>query len=120
MIKNSLLPIIKVGAQGALDFLLPEGLEYVGMELGLPPKTGRLIGNFIRQTIRHKTGFGKKEKLKPEPRGIKKYTSAYGGGKRMLSDKMKRRNDLVKKIMKEKGYKMIQASKYISEHKLDY
>jgi hypothetical protein len=102
MVKDSLLSILKVGAQGALDFILPEGLEYVGMELGLPPKTGRLIGNFIRQTIRHKTGFGKKEKLKPEPRGIKKYT----GGKKMLSDKMKRRNDLVKKIMREKGYKI--------------
>jgi hypothetical protein len=113
MIKESLLPIIKVGVQSALDFLLPEGLEYVGSELGLPSKTGRLIGNFIRQTIRHKTSFGKP---KPVPRGIKKYT----GGKRMLSDKMKRRNALVKKIMKEKGYKMIEASKYISKHKISY
>jgi hypothetical protein len=116
MVKNGLLPILKVGAQGVLDFVIPEGLEYVGAELGLPPKTGRLIGNFIRQTIRHKTGFGKKSKIQPEAKGIKQYT----GGKRVLSEKMKRRNNLIKKIMKEKGYNMIEASKYIANQKIAY
>lgn len=50
-------------------------------------------------------GSGKSDKKKP---------------KRKLSDKMKRRNVLLKKIMAEKGLKMIQASKYIKENNLEY
>lgn len=40
--------------------------------------------------------------------------------KRVATDKMKRRNILVKKIMKEKGLKMIEASKYIKQNNLTY
>ena len=40
--------------------------------------------------------------------------------KRQLSDKMKRRNVLLKKIMKEQNLKMIEASKFIKENNLEY
>lgn len=40
--------------------------------------------------------------------------------KRVATNKMKRRNALVKKIMKEQGLKMIQASKYIKDNNLTY
>ena len=40
--------------------------------------------------------------------------------KRQATDKMKRRNVLVKKIMKEKNMKMIEASKYIKQNNIEY
>jgi hypothetical protein len=47
-----------------------------------------------------------------------KITSKMGTGKSGGADGRKKRADLVKKIMKEKGLKMIEASKYVKEHKL--
>ena len=58
--------------------------------------------------------------------------SSFGGGisaggvsagkkpKRVPTEKMTRRNDLIKKIMKEKGMNLPQASKHIKEAKLPY
>ena len=58
--------------------------------------------------------------------------SSFGGGmsaggisagkkpKRPVSDKMKNRNELIKKLMKEKGMNLPQASKHIKEAKLTY
>ena len=58
--------------------------------------------------------------------------SSYGGGtsaggisagkrpKRPVSDKTKNRNELIKKLMKEKGMNLPQASKHIKEAKLTY
>ena len=43
-----------------------------------------------------------------------------GGGMSGGADKRKARAELVKKIMKEKGLKMIQASSYIKQHGLAY
>jgi hypothetical protein len=60
--------------------------------------------------------LAKKSKIQLEAKGIKQYT----GGKRVLSEKMKRRNNLIKKIMKEKGYNMIKASQYIANQKIAY
>jgi len=49
-------------------------------------------------------------------------TGAYEGQGRMVGgakpDGRKKRAEIVKKIMKEKGLKMIEASKYVKEHKL--
>ena len=44
--------------------------------------------------------------------------SEVGKGKSGGADGRKKRADIVKKIMKEKGMKMIEASKYVKEHKL--
>ncbi len=44
---------------------------------------------------------------------------AVGAG-RTITDKMRRRSALVKEIMKSKGLKLGQASKYIKEHNLEY
>ena len=59
------------------------------------------------------------------PTPDKKYD--YKGGakpnpkkKRVLSDKMKRRSQVVKKIMKEKGLKLIEASKYVKANNIPY
>ena len=56
---------------------------------------------------------------------LKKYD--YKGGakpkpkkKRVLSDKMRRRAAAVKKIMKEKGLKLIEASKYVKANNIPY
>lgn len=43
-----------------------------------------------------------------------------GKGKRQQTDKMKRRLALIKKLMKEEGMGMIQASKYIKANNLEY
>ena len=43
-----------------------------------------------------------------------------GGSKRRMSDKMKRRGALVKKVMKEKGLSLAQASKYVKEKNMKY
>ena len=40
--------------------------------------------------------------------------------KRVLSEKQKRRNALVKKVMKETGLSLPKASKYIKEHNMQY
>jgi hypothetical protein len=112
-------PIARVVGSTALDVILPEGIEYIGREFGLPDHTGKIIGSFIRQAIRAKTGFGKdvEPKPKPMPKGVKEYT---GGKKRQPSARMSQRNILVKKIMKEKGLSLPQASKYVKEHNLSY
>ena len=43
-----------------------------------------------------------------------------GGSKRRMSDKMKRRGALVKKVMKEKGLSLAAASKYVKEKNMKY
>jgi hypothetical protein len=45
-------------------------------------------------------------------------TDKTGKGKSGGADGRKKRAEIVKKIMKEKGMKMIEASKYVKEHKL--
>lgn len=59
------------------------------------------------------------EKLAMEIKGVKD-KAKKGKGKKKMSDKMRRRSALVKKIMKEKGLKMIDASKHIKKHNLKY
>jgi hypothetical protein len=120
-------PIARVIGSTALDVILPTGAEAIGREFGLPEHTGRVLGSLLRETIRMKTGLGKpqtKPDIKPMPKplpqafkGVKKYT---GGSKRKVSDKMVRRNQLVKKIMKEQGKSLRDASSYIKEHNLSY
>ena len=44
--------------------------------------------------------------------------SGLRGKGRKVSDKMKKRGDLIKKLMKEKKLSLAEASKYIKEHKL--
>jgi len=46
--------------------------------------------------------------------------SSMSGGKRKASDKMKKRAELVKKIMKERGVKLAEASKIIKAENLSY
>lgn len=85
------------------------------------------VGGPVGVMAKKALGFGKKqdeqdkedEKLAMEIKEIKD-KSKKGKGKKKMSDKMRRRSALVKKIMKEKGLKMIEASKYIKKHNLKY
>jgi hypothetical protein len=43
-----------------------------------------------------------------------------GGKKRVISEKMKRRNELIKKIMRERNCSLPKASKIIAEEKMEY
>jgi hypothetical protein len=45
---------------------------------------------------------------------------AGGKKKKSLNPKMKKRMEMVKKIMKEKGLSMIEASKYIKSNGIKY
>ena len=51
---------------------------------------------------------------------ITKHKGSGAKKKRKVSDKMKRRNALIRKLMKEKGMKMTQASKHIKANNLKY
>jgi hypothetical protein len=58
------------------------------------------------------------EKLSQLKDKVDSLGSGVSGGKRKVTEKMRKRNELVKKIMREKGLKMIDASKYIKAHGL--
>lgn len=55
-----------------------------------------------------------------EPVKIEVETENVGCGVKRGKEAMKARGELIKKIMKEKGLKLMEASKYIKEHKLKY
>lgn len=59
----------------------------------------------------------KKDK-KGKGKNLSGMTNKTGMGKSGGADGRKKRSEIVKKIMKEKGMKMIEASKYVKEHKL--
>lgn len=76
----------------------------------------------------------KKEQTEPVPKAQMPSSTLAGMGKegtknegegkpkkkRVISDKIKRRNLVVKKIKEEKGLSLIEASKYVKEHNIEY
>lgn len=60
------------------------------------------------------------EEKKSVPKGRGKKGKGRGGGRRKISDKMKRRNILVKKLMKKHKISLIQASKKIKSENISY
>ena len=67
---------------------------------------GKGKSDALSEFIATHRGSGKKEKKQRKPR--------------KASDKMKRRSALIRKLMKEKGMKMTDASKHIKENNLIY
>ena len=79
---------------------------------------GTLAGQLAREGIRQTTGYGRKSKdvgvykggakAKPKPKPKGKPNS---GGRN-------RRNEIVKQVMKEKGFNLPTASRYVKENNL--
>jgi len=88
--------------------LLPVAIGALGQEFGVPMPVGMAVGNAIAkgalsQNVTGVKGSGKKPKV-----------IACGG----KSDGRAKRAEIVKKVMKEKGMKMIEASKYVKANGL--
>jgi hypothetical protein len=87
--------------------LLPLAVGALGQEFGVPMPVGMAVGNAIAkgalsENVTGVKGSGRKPKM-----------IACGAG-----DGRAKRAEIVKKVMKEKGLKMIEASKYVKAHGL--
>ena len=87
--------------------LLPVAIGALGQEFGVPMPVGMAVGTAIAKGALSKNvtgvnGSGRKPKM-----------IACGAG-----DGRAKRAEIVKKVMKEKGLKMIEASKYVKAHGL--
>jgi hypothetical protein len=72
---------------------------------GVPPR-GQLRGSYGGAKPKKESGSAKPREMKM---GMKKMEGGDG---------RKKRAEIVKRVMKEKGLKMIEASKYVKEHHL--
>ena len=85
--------------------LIPVAFEAVGAEFGVPPQISGAVGRVVARRALSEKNTG--------VRGGKKAVAC--GGK---ADGRQARALIVKRIMKEKGLKMIEASKYVKAHGL--
>lgn len=126
-----------------LDVAAPAIGTTLGTAVG-NPMLGAVVADVGKNVLKSMTGAGKKAKKEKKVKGIGIYSgddsepkkdvkpkkgkkvkvnlitesiNVMSGGK-MKSDKMRKRNELVKKIMKEKNMKLGEASKYVKENKL--
>lgn len=137
-IKNAVASVAKVAGPVILDFGIPAITTAVATHLGVPV-AGPVVGKIIRGAVKHLTGYGRKQPVKPmkRPAPMKKPmkrpapavlpddgVAEYMGGKRKapvkrkVGDKMAKRNALIRKLMSEKNLTLPMASKYIKEHNL--
>jgi len=91
--------------------LLPVAIGALGQEFGVPMPVGMAVGNAIAkgalsQNVTGVKGSGKKPKV------------IACGGLSGAKDGRAKRAEIVKKVMKEKGMKMIEASKYVKANGL--
>jgi hypothetical protein len=91
--------------------LLPVAFEAVGAEFGVPPVVSGVVGNVITKKLLSEKNTGVKGGKRGRPKKSKSCSpkSRSKGGSR---------GDIVKKVMKEKGLSLPQASKYVKEHGL--
>lgn len=85
---------------------LPLAVGALGQEFGVPMPVGMAVGRMITKGALSENVTGVKGGKKPK-------VIACGGG-----DGRAKRAEIVKKVMKEKGLKMIEASKYVKAHGL--
>ena len=95
---------------------IPLMFQAVGTELGIPPQVSGAVGRSVARHALSEKNTGVKGGKRGRPKKAdsdKKPKKATGkkGGREI-------RAQIVKKVMKEKGLKMIQASKYVKEHGL--
>ena len=96
-VAEKVAPVAKtVGVQLGRE-LLPVAFQAVGAEFGIPPQVSGAVGRVVTNRL-----------LSEKNTGVK-------GGK---VDGRKARALIVKQVMKEKGLKMIDASKYVKAHGL--
>ena len=114
-LKKKMKPYVSAG----LDAVVPGvgGLLGSVVEPGAGTVVGTLAGQLAREGICQQTGYGRnrdvgvykggaKARAKPKPK-----PKANSGGR-------KRRNEIVKKVMKEKGLSLPQASRYVKQNNL--
>lgn len=109
--KKDLGPMIEQHLSQGLDYAIPAICQAISSYYLGNGEIGKRVGEFIRLLIKERTGYGLKKEKRPY---------REGGGAKKLNPKMKRRNELVKKIMQQNGLSWIQASKYVKDNKIDY
>jgi hypothetical protein len=125
--------VLTKAASRGLDFAAPAVGSYVGALVG-QPTIGREIASAARKELKAQTGFGYSKKQLAEwnktGSGVKSggMTGVRSGGVALYegggvksggaTDKRKQRGEMIKKIMKEKGMNLAQASKYIKSNNL--
>lgn len=106
VLKEDVAPVAKsVGVHLGRE-LLPVAIGAVGQEFGVPLPVGEAVGRVVTRHALSEKNTGVKGGKKPK-------VIACGGG-----DGRAKRAEIVKKVMKEKGLKMIEASKYVKAHGL--
>lgn len=91
--------------------LLPVAFEAVGAEFGVPPVVSGVVGKVVADRLLSEKNTG----VKGGKRGRPKKSECSAPKKATKSGD---RGAIVKKVMKEKGLSLPQASKYVKEHGL--
>lgn len=108
-VAEKVAPVAKtVGVQLGRE-LLPVAFEAVGAEFGIPPQVSGAVGRVVANRLLSEKNTGVKG-------GKKEHTKVINCGGKV--DGRQARALIVKKVMKEKGLKMIDASKYVKAHGL--
>jgi hypothetical protein len=108
---NKVAPVAKeVGVHLGRE-LLPIAFEAVGTEFGVPPVVSGVVGNVVAKRLLSEKNTGVKGGKRGRP---KKSKSAVATKAKKSGD----RGAIVKKVMKEKGLNLPQASKYVKDHGL--
>lgn len=110
-VAEKVAPVAKsVGVQLGRE-LLPVAFQAVGAEFGIPPQVSGAVGRVITNRLLSEKNTGVKGGKKV---AVAKKVVASGG----KVDGRKARALIVKQVMKEKGLKMIDASKFVKAHGL--
>lgn len=108
---NKVAPVAKeVGVHLGRE-LLPVAFEAVGAEFGVPPVVSGVVGKVITDRLLSEKNTGVKGGKRGRP---KKSKSAVATKAKKSGD----RGAIVKRVMKEKGLNLPQASKYVKEYGL--
>lgn len=108
---NKVAPVAKeVGVHLGRE-LLPVAFEAVGTEFGVPPVVSGVVGRVVAKKLLSEKNTGVKGGKRGRP---KKSKSAVATKAKKSGD----RGAIVKKVMKEQGLNLPQASKYVKDHGL--
>jgi hypothetical protein len=108
-VAEKVAPVAKtVGVQLGRE-LLPVAFQAVGAEFGIPPQVSGAVGRVVTNRLLSEKNTGVKG-------GKKEHSKVINCGGKV--DGRQARALIVKQVMKEKGLKMIDASKYVKAHGL--
>ena len=117
-VAEKVAPVAKsVGVQLGRE-LLPVAFEAVGAEFGIPPQVSGAVGRVVANRLLSEKNTGVKGGMNRAKKcgGGKEHTKVINCGGKV--DGRQARALIVKQVMKEKGLKMIDASKYVKAHGL--